>query len=159
MAQCRRGPLRQTDPAAAQVRGLQRHCRSPGRYQPVPRRDQSKPQALHLDRRSRRHHRKGPARETGVRVDPLEQATAVDPDYGPAYSRMASLHLRWVAQGWSEDEIADRRMAASAAQLAIERDRNDAVALAIFGHIQSYLLKDYSVATDYFQRAMAVGPS
>ena len=30
-----------------------------------------KPQALHLDRRSRRHHRKGAARETGVRVDPL----------------------------------------------------------------------------------------
>jgi tetratricopeptide (TPR) repeat protein len=45
------------------------------------------------------------------------------------------------------------------ARLAIERDRNDAVALAIFGHIQSYLLKDYSVATDYFDRAMAVGPS
>ena len=29
---------------------------------------------LHLmDRRSRRHHRKGPARETGVRVDPLDR--------------------------------------------------------------------------------------
>jgi transposase len=37
----------------------------------LPRRDQPKPQALHLDRRSRRHHRKSPARETGVRVDPL----------------------------------------------------------------------------------------
>ncbi len=50
-------------------------------------------------------------------------------------------------------------MAASAAQLAIRRDRNDAVALAIYGHIQSYLLRDYSVATDYLERAMAVGPS
>jgi adenylate cyclase len=89
----------------------------------------------------------------------LEQATAVDPDYGPAYSRMASLRLRWVAQGWSEDEFADRTMAASAAQLAIRRDRNDAVALAIYGHIQSYLLRDYSIATDYLDRAMAVGPS
>src|SRR5216684_934435 len=58
-------------PAAAQVRGLQRHCRSPGRYQPLPRGNQSKPQALHLDRRPRRHHRKGSPRETGVRVDPL----------------------------------------------------------------------------------------
>jgi hypothetical protein len=37
----------------------------------LPRRNQSKPQALHLDRRPRRHHRKGSARETGVRVDPL----------------------------------------------------------------------------------------
>src|SRR5229473_2251313 len=71
MAQCRRGPLRQTDPTAAQLRGLQRHCRSPGRYQPLPRGNQSKPQALHLDRRPRRHHRKGAPRETGVRVDPL----------------------------------------------------------------------------------------
>jgi TolB-like protein/class 3 adenylate cyclase len=89
----------------------------------------------------------------------LEQAISIDPDYGPAYSRLASLRLRWVAQGWSEDEIADRTMAASAARLAIERDRNDAVALAICGHIQSYLLKDYRVATDYLDRAMAVGPS
>jgi TolB-like protein/class 3 adenylate cyclase len=89
----------------------------------------------------------------------LEQAIAVDPDYAPAYSRMASLHLRWVAQGWSNDEIADRTMAASTARLAIERDRNDAVALSIYGHIQSYLLKDYGVATDYLDQAMAVGPS
>jgi adenylate cyclase len=89
----------------------------------------------------------------------LEQAIEVDPDYAPAYSRLASLHLRWVAQGWSEDEIADRKTAASNARLAIERDRNDAVALAIYGHIQSYLLKDYSIATDYLDRAMAVGPS
>jgi adenylate cyclase len=82
----------------------------------------------------------------------LEQAISIDPDYGPAYSRLASLRLRWVAQGWSEDEIADRTMAASAARLAIERDRNDAVALAIYGHIQSYLLKDYRIATDYLDR-------
>lgn len=89
----------------------------------------------------------------------LEQAISIDPDYGPAYSRLASLRLRWVAQGWSEDEIADRTMAASDARLAIERNRNDAVALAIYGHIQSYLLKDYRIATDYLDRAMAVGPS
>jgi adenylate cyclase len=89
----------------------------------------------------------------------LEQAIAVDPDYAPAYSRLASLHLRWVAQGWSEDQMADAKEAASAARLAIERDRNDAVALAIYGHIQSYLIKDYGKAKDYLDRAMAVGPS
>jgi adenylate cyclase len=89
----------------------------------------------------------------------LEQAIVIDPDYAPAYSRLASLHLRWVAQGWSSDEIADRKMAAAAARQAIERDRNDPVALAIYGHIQSYLLKDYQIASDYFDRAMAVGPS
>lgn len=91
--------------------------------------------------------------------DLLEQAVAHDPDYAPAYSHIASLHMRWIGQGWSEDEMADRKKAATAAQLAIERDRNDAIGLAICGHVQSYLLKDYSVATDYFNRALTVGPS
>ena len=89
----------------------------------------------------------------------LEQAVAHDPDYAPAYSHMASLHMRWIGQGWSEDEMADRGMAADAARRAIDRDRNDAIGLAIYGHVQSYLLKDYSNAIDYFNRALTVGPS
>jgi TolB-like protein/Tfp pilus assembly protein PilF len=89
----------------------------------------------------------------------LEQALSHDPDYAPAYSHMASLYMRWIGQGWSEDEMADRARAANAARLAIERDRNDAVALAIYGHVQSYLMKDYLTATDYLNRALTVGPS
>jgi tetratricopeptide (TPR) repeat protein len=89
----------------------------------------------------------------------LEQALSHDPDYAPAYSHMASLYMRWIGQGWSEDEMADRARAANAARLAIERDRNDAVALAIYGHVQSYLMKDYTTATDYLNRALTVGPS
>jgi len=89
----------------------------------------------------------------------LEQAVEHDPDYAHAYSQMASLHMRWLGQGWSEDEMADRAKAANAARSAIERDRNDAVALAIYGHVQSYLMKDYLSATDYLNRALTVGPS
>jgi adenylate cyclase len=89
----------------------------------------------------------------------LEQAIAHDPDYAPAYSHMASLRMRWIGQGWSEDELADRTMAANVARMAIERDRNDALGLAIYGHLQSYLLKDYGVAQEYLERAMAAGPS
>ena len=89
----------------------------------------------------------------------LEQAIAHDPDYATAYSHMASLRMRWIGQGWSADEMADRTMAANAARMAIERDRNDALGLAIYGHLQSYLLKDYDVAREYLERAMAAGPS
>src|SRR5712691_8301141 len=71
LAQRRRELLRQAAPAAAQTRRLQRHCRSPGRQQPLPGRDQQQSQAFHLDPRPRRHHRKGAARETGSRVNPL----------------------------------------------------------------------------------------
>ena len=43
--------------------------------------------------------------------------------------------------------------------MAIERDRNDAVGLAIYGHLQSYLLKDYDAARNYLERALTAGPS
>lgn len=89
----------------------------------------------------------------------LEQAVAHDPGYAPAYSHMASVRMRRIGQGWSDDHDADRTMAASAARMAIERDRNDALALATYGHLQSYLLKDYGVARDYLERALAAGPS
>ena len=89
----------------------------------------------------------------------LEQAIQHDPDYAPAYSHLASLRMRWIGQGWSEDEPADQALAAKAAAMAIERDRNDAVGLAIYGHLQSYLLKDYDAARNYLERALTAGPS
>jgi adenylate cyclase len=89
----------------------------------------------------------------------FEQAIQHDPDYAPAYSHLASLRMRWIGQGWSEDEMADRTSAARSAEMAIERDRNDALALAIFGHMQSYLLKNYDTAQTYLERALAAGPS
>nr|WP_294503973.1 adenylate/guanylate cyclase domain-containing protein [uncultured Rhodopila sp.] len=89
----------------------------------------------------------------------LEQASMHDPDYAPAYSYMASLRMRWIAQAWSKDELADRTMAAEAARMALERDPNDALGLAIYGHLHSYLMKDYDVARDYLERALAAGPS
>jgi adenylate cyclase len=89
----------------------------------------------------------------------LEQAIAHDPDYARAYSHLASLRMRLIGQGWSDDELADQSLAASAARMAIERDRNDAPGLAIYGHLHSYLMKDYGVAQDYLERALAAGPS
>ena len=89
----------------------------------------------------------------------LERAIAADPGYGPAYSNMAAVRMRMIAQGWSADETADRTRAAEHARAALEREQNDAVALAIYGHIQSYLLKDYDTATEYLERALDVGPS
>lgn len=89
----------------------------------------------------------------------LEQASFHDPDYAPAYSRMAELRVRWVAEGWSDDQMADRALAAAAAGLALERDPTDALGLAIYGYVQAYLLKDSEIARDYLERAIAAGPS
>jgi len=91
--------------------------------------------------------------------DLFEQASLNDPNYAPAYSHFASLQMRWIGQGWSQDEFADRALAAKAAKMALDRDPNDALGLAIYGHIQSYLHRNYHIAKDYLERARAAGPS
>ena len=67
----RRGLLREALEAAPETRRLPLHCRPPGRHQPLPRRDQRQPKALHLDRRSRQNHRRRQTRASSVRFDPL----------------------------------------------------------------------------------------
>jgi tetratricopeptide (TPR) repeat protein len=89
----------------------------------------------------------------------LRQALAHDPGYAPAYSYVAYWHITRIGQGWSNDLAADTAAAAQAAQAAVERDRNDALGLAFYGHMQSYLLKNYTTAMDLLDRALAAGPS
>jgi class 3 adenylate cyclase/tetratricopeptide (TPR) repeat protein len=89
----------------------------------------------------------------------LQQAMARDPGYAPAYSYAAFWHMIRIVQGWSPDERADRVEAARTAGAAIERDPGDALALCIYGHMQSLLLKDYDTAVEHLDRALAAGPS
>jgi class 3 adenylate cyclase/TolB-like protein/Flp pilus assembly protein TadD len=89
----------------------------------------------------------------------LQSAIAHDPHYGPAYSYTAYWHLLRVGQGWSPDIMADAEGAARAASTAIELDENDALALAIHGHVHSYLRKDFDTAIELQDRAIELGPS
>jgi adenylate cyclase len=89
----------------------------------------------------------------------LEQAIAADLNYAPAYSHMAALRMRMIAQGWSANATEDNVRAANYAQTAINLEPSDAVALAIYGHVQSYLLKDFRAARSYLDRALDFGPS
>ena len=89
----------------------------------------------------------------------LDQAILLDPDYGLSYTHLSSLLMRRIGQGWSDDEAADRSAAQEAAKAAIARNPNDAKSLALVGHLQSYLLRQYDTAMTYFDRALTVGPS
>ena len=86
LAQCRRGLLHEALEAAPETRRLPLHCRPPGRHQPLPRRDQRQPKALHLDRRSRQNHRRRQTRASSVRFDPLvvESHEVIDIQSGSA---------------------------------------------------------------------------
>jgi tetratricopeptide (TPR) repeat protein len=72
---------------------------------------------------------------------------------------MAALWSLMVAQGWSANEVADNTRAANWARSAIALEPNDAVALATYGHIQDYLLRDSRTGRSFLDRALNVGPS
>jgi tetratricopeptide (TPR) repeat protein len=57
------------------------------------------------------------------------------------------------------DADRDAEAAIQAAHAAIERDRNDALALALHGHILSYVRRDFAAAATFLDRARTVGPS
>ncbi len=89
----------------------------------------------------------------------LQQAISHDPGYGPAYSYTAYWYVFRVGEIGSSDPDADAASGAHYAAAAIERDGNDALALAIYGHVQSFLLKEYDRAIVFLDRALAAGPS
>ena len=89
----------------------------------------------------------------------LQRAIAHDPLYGPAHSYTAYWHLLRVGQNWSPDITMDSEEAARAAAMAIQLDDNDALALAISGHVHSYLRKEYDAAVELQERAIEAGPS
>src|SRR5262249_24941656 len=89
----------------------------------------------------------------------LKRAIALDSNYPTAFTHLAYLQFFRIGQGWSVDEQADRTAAAEAARLGMERDRNDALALAIYGHLYAFLHKDHEAGLAMLERAIALGPS
>ena len=102
---------------------------------------------------------RGEREALGAAMDLLGRAVAIDPAYAPAYSYLAAAHSRRVGQGWASNLAEENAAAASFAQLSLEREPNDPVALAIAGHVHSYLLRDYNGARRLLDRAIASGPS
>ena len=89
----------------------------------------------------------------------LQQAMAHDPLFGPAYSYAAFWHVIHLGEGRSTNWEADLAEAARLAGTAIRLNENDALALALYGHIQSFVFRDYDRATVFLDRAIEVGPS
>lgn len=89
----------------------------------------------------------------------LQQAIAHDPGYAPAHSYTALWHIFRVGEIGSADPHADTVAAAEHADAALQCGGDDALALAISGHVQSYLLKRYREGIGLLDRALSVGPS
>jgi tetratricopeptide (TPR) repeat protein len=90
----------------------------------------------------------------------LRRAMELDPGYAMPYALLADWYSLRFGQGWSasagqKDAVEADRLAAA----AIERDPNNARALAIYGHQRSFMFRDYDRALVFLERALSAAPS
>jgi adenylate cyclase len=89
----------------------------------------------------------------------LQLAMEADPDYAAPYAYAAKWHIFNVGQGWSSDPRGDGEEAARLASLASERDPENSLAQALYGHAQGMLFRDYDAATEWLDSAIRSAPS
>jgi adenylate cyclase len=91
----------------------------------------------------------------------LLQATERDPQYSLPWALLAKWYIVRIGQGYSADEdlAKDSAEAARYASLALDRSGTNPVALAIFGHVQSFLFGNFQRAIEAFDRAITGCPN
>jgi adenylate cyclase len=89
----------------------------------------------------------------------LETAMVEDPNFAMPVAWAARWPSLCLGQGWSTNPAQDRAQAVELAAKAIELDPQNALALATYGHLRSFLFHDYDSALIYFERALAACPN
>jgi adenylate cyclase len=89
----------------------------------------------------------------------LNKAMAEDRTFAMPVAWAARWHTLYVGQGWSPSPRKDATMAVELATRAIELDGQNALALATYGHLKSYLFHEYDSALVYFERALSACPN
>jgi adenylate cyclase len=89
----------------------------------------------------------------------LNKAMTEDSNFAMPVAWAARWYSLYMGQGWSADLTEDRGQAVGLAAKAIELDGQNALALATYGHLKSFLFHDYDSAMLYFERALAACPN
>lgn len=89
----------------------------------------------------------------------LEKAIEQDPQYALAYAYLAKWYILHIGEGRSRDIQADSREALRLSSLALNYNESDPLALAVYGHTNSFLFADYDKALYAFDRAISACPS
>jgi adenylate cyclase len=89
----------------------------------------------------------------------LNKAIAEDQHFAMPVAWAARWHSMYVGQGWSPNPNEDAVSAVQLAARAIELDGQNALALATFGHLKSFLFHEYDGAQIYLDRALAACPN
>jgi adenylate cyclase len=89
----------------------------------------------------------------------LEQAIAIDPNYGPALSWAAICHMRLVNDGWTEAPETNRGEATALARQALQMAQNDPGTLANAAEALAYFGEDIGAMIELVDRALALNSS
>jgi adenylate cyclase len=89
----------------------------------------------------------------------LDRAISIDPNFAMPVAWAARWHSLRIGQGWSTDPSRDAAKAFELASRAVGLDPQNALALAILGHLTSYLRHDFDSALSYLDRALEVCPN
>ena len=75
------------------------------------------------------------------------------------YAFLGHWHIFNIAEGWSTDADAEIAEVMRLSNCAIQNDPSNALALALQGHARSMFFREYDIALDYFDRALAISPN
>ncbi len=89
----------------------------------------------------------------------LDKAIELDENFVMPVAYAARWHCIYIGQGWAEDREAMVEQARAYASKAVNLDRQNALALAAYGHVKSYLERDYDSAIVFLDRARELAPS
>jgi adenylate cyclase len=89
----------------------------------------------------------------------LAKAIKLDPGFAAAYTWRAWWYLWKFGQGWMADPESEKHEAGRMAQAALDRDPEDALALAISAHLASYFHKECGAALELFDKSLALNPN
>ncbi|MBV8335789.1 MAG: hypothetical protein JO358_10200, partial [Alphaproteobacteria bacterium] len=89
----------------------------------------------------------------------FDEAIARDPSYATALAWRAYWHVLRVGQGWSPDATRDTAQAEHFARRALDCDIAEPMAFAVYGHIVSYLHKDFELAFQNFAASLDINPN
>jgi adenylate cyclase len=89
----------------------------------------------------------------------LERALQADPEYATAYAWLARHYSIRIGQGWTQNSVSDAREAKRLAEIAVNLDPDNPVALATGGHLASYLDKDYKTGETLLRKAVETCPN
>lgn len=88
----------------------------------------------------------------------LREAIQLDQDYAAAHTALAYSYVLRIGEGWSLDPEADAAEAARAAKTAMDLDGNDAMAVAIYGYVLSYMRREHDRGLQLIEQALEISP-